>query len=308
MPFDLQGHRGARGLKPENTLPSFEVALDLGVTSVEFDVVLTKDEIPVIFHDFTVTNRICRLSASSTVPDPAAKTPIGALSLQELRQYRADQNPDRERFPTQDNAVTPLAKSFAHKRGFDPFAPPALADLFAFVEAYAAASSGKGAVQRDRARRLRFDLELKREPFSADGRDSPSDPSAPGALERQVIEIVRASKVLDRTIVRSFDHRSVLAVRRAEPRLGGAVLVDGTAPIHPARLAHDTDATTYCPDYHFLDRAQVRALHGDGVRVVPWTVNDPDSWTRLIDWEVDGITTDFPDQLAGLLRQRGIDF
>src|ERR1043166_3498370 len=69
--FDLQGHRGARGLKPENTLPSFEVAFDSGVSTVETDVHLTRDGVPVLFHDGTVSERLCRLVPGSAAPDPA---------------------------------------------------------------------------------------------------------------------------------------------------------------------------------------------------------------------------------------------
>ena len=71
--FDLQGHRGARGLKPENTLPSFEVALDLGVTSIETDIHLTRDAVPIVFHDDTIGERLCRVVPGSFAVDPAER-------------------------------------------------------------------------------------------------------------------------------------------------------------------------------------------------------------------------------------------
>ena len=114
--------------------------------------------------------------------------------------------------------------------------------------------------------------------------------------------------MVERCTVRSFDHRCVLELRRREPRLTGAVLIAGTAPIEPARLARDAEAQVYAPDVDFLDEIQVRQCHAEGVRVIPWTVNDPEDWRRLLDWEVDGITTDFPDLLADVLRQRGLAF
>src|SRR5262245_25513347 len=88
--FDLQGHRGARGLKPENTLPAFEVAFDLGVTTVETDLPLTRDGVPVLCHDPTLDGQ-----------------PVSTLDLARLREYRADRNPDPRRFPEQDAGVTP---------------------------------------------------------------------------------------------------------------------------------------------------------------------------------------------------------
>src|SRR5690242_19279281 len=102
-PFDLQGHRGARGLKPENTLPAFEVAFDLGVTTVETDVHLTRDSVPVQFHDGTVSERLCRLVPGSAAPDPADCPLVSGLSLAQVRGYRADRNPNPLRFPRQDN-------------------------------------------------------------------------------------------------------------------------------------------------------------------------------------------------------------
>src|SRR5260370_31045039 len=91
--FDLQGHRGARGLKPENTLPSFEVAFDLGVTSVETDVYLTADGVPVLFHDPVISDRL-----------------ISSLTLAQIRGYRADGNPNPQQFPQPSIEITPLAR------------------------------------------------------------------------------------------------------------------------------------------------------------------------------------------------------
>src|SRR5262249_12813817 len=151
--FELQGHRGARGLQPENTLPSFEAALDAGASSVETDLRLTRDGAVVLCHDPTIL----------------AGT-VAALRLDELRREPANDRPDA--------APTPLAVWYAGRYGFDPFAVPTLADLFAFVAAYAGApgaAAGKTPSQRERAGRLRFDLELKALPFRPD--------HAPGVLE-----------------------------------------------------------------------------------------------------------------------------
>jgi glycerophosphoryl diester phosphodiesterase len=309
--FDLQGHRGARGLKPENTLPSFEVAFDLGVTTVETDVHLSRDGIPMLMHDPMLSARVCTLRVGQTAPPSATGLLVSSLSLDQLRCYRADGNPDPSRFPEQDAGLTPLAALFADHRGLDPYGPPSLADLFAFVHCYAddlGSKAGKTSQQRKRAEQLRFDLELKRVPFHPEVINDGFDGEAPGALEKSVLEAVRAAGMIQRTIVRSFDHRCVRALRRLEPALSAAVLVTGTAPISPASLVRQANAQIYCPDYRFLDAAQVRHAHQEGIRVVPWTVNAGDHCLKLLDWGVDGITTDYPDRIAELLRQRGIQF
>src|SRR5262249_40017353 len=141
--FDLQGHRGARGRKPESTLPSFEFAFDVGVTSVETDLHLTADLVPVLLHD-------------DTLPDGVA---VANLPLTQLRTYRLNHNPDPRRFPQQDPSVTPLAKLFAEHHEIDPYAPPTVADLVAFAVAYAGelgAQAGKSDTQRAKAAQLIF--------------------------------------------------------------------------------------------------------------------------------------------------------
>src|SRR5256885_13141728 len=118
--FDLQGHRGARSVRPENTLPSFEAALDAGVTSIETDVHLTRDGVSVLIHDAVLTPPV--------YTGPASGTLVSQLTLTELRAYRAAGNPDPARFPDQNAALTPLARIFAEQAGIDPYGIPTLAD------------------------------------------------------------------------------------------------------------------------------------------------------------------------------------
>jgi glycerophosphoryl diester phosphodiesterase len=301
--FDLQGHRGARGLKPENTLPGFEVAFDLGVTSVETDVHLTRDHVPVLLHD-------------PSVPPRPTGFLVKDLTLARLRGsdgfgYRRDQNLDLERFPQQDAAVTPLAALYAQRAVLDPYTVLTVADLFAFAQAYAGelgAQAGKTTHQRERARQVCFDLELKRVPFPPDLIGDGFDGGAPALFEKQIVKDVREAGMIERTRVRSFDHRSVKAVRQLEPRIRTAVLIAETAPVAPAELVRRAGAQTYCPDFRFLDPPQVQQLHAEGIGVIAWTVNSPPDWEQLLEWGVDGITTDYPDQLATLLAERGIAF
>src|SRR3954470_22797234 len=100
-PFLLQGHRGARGLRPENTLPSFEAALDAGVTTVETDLHLTRDGVAVLCHDARLGEWWATPLGSAPVLGPAHRPAISSLTVEELRGYRADRNPDPARFPGQ---------------------------------------------------------------------------------------------------------------------------------------------------------------------------------------------------------------
>lgn len=308
--FELQGHRGARGRRPENTLPSFELALDCGVTSIETDLHLSRDGVPIISHDPWITEKLCSVGADKGGPHPSVQPLISTLDLEQLRGYRADHNPDPKRFPTQEATTSPLATQFAEQRGFDPYGLPTLAELFAFVDAYATElghRAGKSEEQRGRARRVWFDLELKRVPFHPNRIGDLWDGSTAGWFERQVVECVRKADRFDRTRVRSFDHRCVCRLGELESKLECAVLVAGTAPIAPETLAMAAGAKLYCPEFEFLDHETVTRLQRTGLRVLPWTVNRPADWRKLIDWGIDGITTDYPVELAEMLKVLGID-
>jgi glycerophosphoryl diester phosphodiesterase len=303
-PFNLQGHRGARGQKPENTLPSFEAAFDAGVHSIETDMHLTRDGVAVLYHDAQLNEPPCTLTKPGTVPPPAQRPFVRALTLDQLRGYRADRNPDPRRFPDQDATVTPLARLFVERHGLDPYGIPTLDELLQFAADYAGElgeRAGKSEQQRRRVASLGFDLELKRVPFYPETLDDGFDGTLPGLLEERIVEAIRSAGVVARTTVRSFDHRCVRLLRRMEPGLTGAVLIAETAPVNPVELVQRADAQIYCPSYHFLDAALVRQVREAGVKVLPWTVNELEHWRRLLDWGVDGITTDVPERLATFL-------
>jgi glycerophosphoryl diester phosphodiesterase len=299
--MELQGHRGARGLRPENTLPSFETALDVGVTSIETDVHLTRDGVPVLIHDPVVAGG----GAAG-----GSRHRVSGLSLAELRRFRVAANPDPARFPQQSSDLTPVAHSFAAERGFDPYAVPTLGELLAFVEAYGGPDgerAGKTLEQRYRAGRVKLDFDLKRVPFEPYWIGDDFDGHAPGRLEHAVVAAIQHAGAIDTCVVRCFDHRSVRALRQLEPRLTTAILVAGTSPISALGLAHAAGASIYAADYRFLTEELVREAQAGGLRVLPWTVNDPPAWHKLLAWGVDGITTDYPDRLAQWLAENGIE-
>jgi len=310
--FNLQGHRGARGLKPGNTLPSFEVALDAGVTSIETDLHLTRDGQVIVSHDATLSERQCRKGAQGCGIDPASRPLFSTLTRAQLLGYIADLNPDPAQFPDQDPTATALAMAIARLHlDNNPFALPTLDDLLTFVGSYAGQlghDAGKSAEQQARAARVGFDLELKRVPGRPERIGDAFDGRSVGVLEERVLECLRRHDVVERTVIRSFDHRSVRAIKQREPRLRTAVLIANAAPVAPEELVQRAGASIYGPDVNFLDELQVEQLHAAGIAVLPWTVNDPADWDRLLAWGVDGITTDYPDRLAAVLRGPGIPF
>src|SRR5579875_1820854 len=152
---DLQGHRGARALHPENTLPSFEAALDAGVSSIETDVHLTRDGVAVLCHDPLLCDPPCRLLRPGSAAFAGVPPWVSQSTLADLRDYRADGNPDPSRFPDQCAAITPLAAVFAEQHGVHPYGIPTLEELLRFTAAYAGelgVRAGKSHLQQQRAR------------------------------------------------------------------------------------------------------------------------------------------------------------
>jgi glycerophosphoryl diester phosphodiesterase len=254
----------------------------VGVWSIETDVHLAQDDVPVLFHN-------ARTSLD---------TLVRSQTLAQLRVHRVG-----------EAAPMPLAKSFAESRGIDPYGIPTLVELFEFVAAYAGPSGeliGKSTAQREKARRLIFDIELKRVPFEPDTVGDGFTGTAPALLERQVLAAIRQAGVLERTRVRSFDHRSVWAIKQLEPELEIGLLIHETAPCDIASLLDASQASVYCPDYRFVDEEIVQQVHAANRRIIPYTVNEPSAWNCLIGWGVDGITTDFPDRLIKWLDEYGV--
>ncbi len=296
--LDIQGHRGARGLKPESTLPAFETALDELVTTLELDLHLTADGRLVVWHDPELDPAKCRLiddpPAGAPDPDdpatPAEALHISRLTFAQLGAYRCDRNPDPAAFPIQDTAPTVLAA--------DNFSIVALDELFDFVDLYAA-SGAKGEEQRDNAAQVGFNVETKRVPGSPELIGDEFDGETVGAFEQAILDLVGERQLGDRVTIQSFDHRSLWAVRAVDPDIRLAALTAGRAVPDLADLAA-RGADIWSPNFRAVDAAAVAAARDAGLAVLPWTVNDVDEMRRLVGLGVDGLITDRPDLARNL--------
>lgn len=269
--FDLQGHRGARGLLPENTIPGFRRALDLGVTTLEMDVVVSKDGQVVLSHEPWFAHDICTTPEGQPVPDGSERVHnMGALTYAEIARYDCGLrgNPN---FPEQQ----PMA-----------VAKPLLDSVFAMAEAY----------PRPAGHAIRYNIEIKSSP----ARDSVFTPLPP-AYARALYDVLVRHNVLDRTTVQSFDPRSLEAMRAIDPTVTLAFLVENRDG-HEANLDRLTfTPDIYSPNFRLLTREVVQALHRRGMQVIPWTVNNPDDMRAVIALGVDGLITDYPDRARVVL-------
>jgi glycerophosphoryl diester phosphodiesterase len=296
--FDVQGHRGARGLKPENTLPAFETALDLGVTTLEMDLHLTADGVVVVWHDPEIDKGKCGLDPGTAVdaPDPDSliaqgpKLMISNLTFEQVQAYRCDRNPDFDKYPDQNPDPTPLAG--------DDYWIVSLGELFDFVDAYSRSES-KSDAQRENASRVQFNVETKRRPDQPKLINDGFDGVKPGPFELAILEQVKQRNLTGRVIIQSFDHRSLWAIRSVNREIRLAALIWHGMSDEPADLAAK-GANIWSPVYRMATPALLAQAHKAGMTVIPWTVNEPEEMRRLIEMGVDGIISDRPDLLINL--------
>ncbi len=294
--IDAQGHRGARGLKPENTLPAFETALDLGVDTLELDLHYTNDGVVVIWHDDKIEKDKCGLDPALDIdaPDPDSLIKwgeglmISRLSFEQIGAYVCDRNPDEGRFSEQNNGETAVAAQNYHIIS--------LAELFDFVDAYTQ-SPQKSEAQRANAAQVRFNIETKRKEGKPKNIGDTFDGENPGAFELEILRLIDAYGMEDRVIVQSFDHRSLWAIRSVNDTIQLAALSSGKMDLD-AIAANGADI--WSPKASVLTISLIEEAHALGLQVIPWTVNEPDDMRELIEMGVDGLISDRPDLLLML--------
>ena len=291
--FDAQGHRGARGLIPENTLPSFEAALDLGVTTLEVDLHFSQDGEVVIWHDPVIGKDKCRLPEDTAVGDevPDPKNPLRRILVSQqplsvIQSFQCDLNPDANRFPKQEVLDMPLA-------GTD-YRIVTLAELFDFVEAYAQ-SAEKTDLQRANAAVIQFNIETKRKPNNPEYIDDGFTGGEAGPFELAILAVIAEYGLHNRVVIQSFDHRSLQVVRAIDPDIRLAALTtNGEAKV---KVYNGYKFDIWSPRSRDLTPELLAEAQGLGLEVIPWTVNDIVEMEKLIDMGVDGIISDRPDLL-----------
>ena len=257
--IEVHGHRGARAVRPENTLPAFEYAIETGVDVLELDLGVTRDDVVVVSHDPHVNAAICK--------GPHAGKAIRSLTLAEVRtsDCGGSANPD---FPRQQ--LVPGAKM------------PTLDEVFAL------APRGK----------FHFNIETKISPAT------PELAPTPERFAELVLGLIRKHKLESRVIVQSFDYRTLRAMRKIEPEIRLAALFGPEGSDDFRQAAIDSGAGILSPHYSLVTRERVSLARWREHEVVPWTANDPATWERLAEAQVDGIITDDPAALIAWLKER----
>lgn len=283
---DLHGHRGARGLMPENTLPAFQRAIELGVDILELDTVMTRDGHVVVMHDRSLKPGIARMGGD-WIAEPVLVRSLSRAALDAYDVGRLDPSSrGASRFPNQ----TPV----------DGTRVPSLFEVFDLAR------------QRG-AKTLRFNIETKISPLA------PDETLAPDDFARALVAEIKKADVEDRTIVQSFDWRTLVVVQKIAPEIKTAYLTasqrwldnlevgqDGASPwlagadidsFHgsAARTIKALGGDIWSPFHREVTEDAVKEAHDLGLEVHVWTVNKEADIRRLLDMGVDGIISDYPD-------------
>lgn len=297
--FDLQGHRGARGLRPENTLAGFSYALGLGVSTLELDCGLTNDGVVIVSHDRVLNPEHTRDAGGAFLAK--AGPVVHEITYAELQRYDVGRIQ-----PGSDYATR-----FPEQQAVDGERIPRLADVFALVK-----KSGN--------REIRFNIETKIDPTV------PGQTATPEEFAGALIAAIRDAGMETRTTIQSFDWRTLIIARRLAPEIAIVALTDqqpgedtmevgkpgasiwlggfdvddhgGSVP----RTVKALGAHVWSPHALDLTPALVEEAHALGLTVIPWTVNEPKEMEATLALGVDGLITDYPDRLRALLESKGI--
>lgn len=297
--FDLQGHRGARGLMPENTLPGFATALGIGVTTLELDLAVSADTVVVVSHNPRLEPELARHANGDWLQQ--SSPPIHSMDLATVKSY------DVGRL----NPAHKYAQRYPEQQAIDGTSVPTLGEVFDLVN--------KSANQS-----VRFNIEVKINP------ESPSVTLAPKAFVAAVIAVIRGYRMEDRVTLQSFDWRVLHEVQLLAPEVVTSYLSANqrwlsnlqTGKPGPSAWLNGLDIDDFdgstaraikaaggdiWSSYHQeVDADAIKLAHDLGLQVKVWTVNDTDRMRELIAMGVDGIITDYPDRLRQVVIDLGL--
>lgn len=283
--FDIQGHRGARGLRPENTIEAFLIALDTGVTTIELDLAVSRDKQLVVSHEPWMRASICTPPDGKTYSEKEEmQFNLYQMDYAEIRKWDCGKrgNPN---FPKQ-------VKTESFK--------PLLSDVIAAVE---------GHIRSKTRYEVDYNIEIKSDP-AGDNRYHP----APEVFSDIVVGFLDEYLPTARVVIQSFDFRVLRYIHQKYPQVRLAALTENNKSVRQNLDDLGFIPDIYSPDYQKLSRTDIQALHQmhptsrpeKQVRVIPWTVNESREMLSLKAMGVDGVITDYPDRAFKFRRTLGI--
>ena len=272
--IDLQGHRGARGVLPENTIPAFLHALELGVTTLEMDIAINADGNAVLSHEPWMSAKTCSHTDGTLVSEEEEKTlRIYAMSDAEVASFDCGSR-GHPGFPKQK----PMATS-----------KPLLTEVFDAVAKYES---------ENKQIPVLFNIEIKSLPEG----DKIFHPEVAEFAEI-LIRTINNHKLMERTSIQSFDSRALEAVHTIDANISTVWLIENRDSFADNLAKLSFTPSVYSPYYLLVNADLISAAHDLNIKVVPWTVNDADSVKSQIELGVDGIITDYPEMGLKVIAQ-----
>jgi glycerophosphoryl diester phosphodiesterase len=271
--IEVHGHRGARSIYPENTLPSIRYAIETGVDAFEFDILSTKDNRLVLHHDSHINHELC-LDPNGNRIDPNNEPLIYNLTLAEVQKYDCG---------TLVNPKHPRQQAIPGTR------MPSLEELFEMVRD----------MDHPNAKKVHFDVEIK------SYTDRPNDTTDPTTYAKLTLDVINRYGMQDRCTIFCFNHRVLMNVKHLAPSMPILALTEDERP-NMKVIARAVKPDRIGIDHKLLKKEYVDYVHTLGVKVTPWTVNEQEDWDRVIDLGVDGIITDDPARLIRYLKKIGL--
>lgn len=265
---DYQGHRGARGLLPENTIPSFIKALEYDVKTLELDVAVSKDNQIIVSHEPWFSHHICTKPNGKAVTEEEEKSlKIYEMTYEEIKKYDCGMR-GNARFEEQ----TPM-KVFK----------PSFMEMVSNVELHCK--------QQNRIAPY-YNVEIKSQPDYY-GVFTPE----PAEFVRMMLHEIKLLDIHDRVNLQSFDFNILKEINKQDPTISMAMLIDNLKSVDTNLTDLGFTPPIYSPYYMLLNEAVIKEIHAKGMRVIPWTVNDPLEMKKLVDLGIDGIITDYPNRI-----------
>ena len=272
--FDWQGHRGARGLAPENTLPAFLKALEFPrIHTLELDLAVSADNQVLISHEPWMSATICSTPIGDAVKaEDENKLQLYQMPYAEIAKYDCGRR-GNERFPEQQAMA-------AHK--------PLLKEVVQAVQTYCA---------KNKRSLPRYNIEIKSQP-AWDGKRTPP----PAEFAKLVLQEIQNLGITKSCCIQSFDPRVLREVRAIAPQMTLALLVENRRGMEANVQELGFTPNIYSPYFGLLSAEVVQKAHTMGMKVIPWTVNETSAMQKMIEMGVDGMITDYPNRIPEEVR------
>ena len=292
----IYGHRGARGEYPENTIEGFKHTFSLQINAIEFDVLISKDSVPTIYHNFTLNKDLTKDANNNWLPTDDIK--IYEKTFEEIKTYNVGGIDSNSKY----------GRTFSKQKTLDAARIPSLKDLLELVK-----STSKD---------IFLNLEIKSTPYQQDLIPNPSE------MVKLILKDINDYGLADQTLISSFDWRILKEVKKQNPSILRGYLslqqgksktifedslwVDGKFSsielFELPKVIKSLEGHVWCPFYRDVTKENVKQAHDLGLAVNAWTVNDEEDVLRMIDYSVDGIITDYPEKVKKICQNKNISW